>query len=83
MRAVTNAKVQDARELHANQTRSTGFIVATDQLYKFLADGKSLTVHEVGLLAAVCTNCSLKEAETKRQFALLGLWVIGSSLKWR
>ena len=47
MTAVTNTRCRMRENTTQIRPEVQKFIVATEQLYKFLAGGKSLTVHEV------------------------------------
>jgi hypothetical protein len=51
------------------------FIVATEQLYKFLAGGKSLTVHEVEAVSCCMQELlakGIRDEATVRAFGALG-----------
>lgn len=75
MTAVTNTRCRMRENSTQIRQEVQKFIVATEQLYKFLAEGKSLTVHEVEAVSCCMHELLAKgsgDEATVRAFRALG-----------
>ena len=75
MTAVTNTRCRMRENSTQIRQEVQNFIVATEQLYKFLAGGKSLTVHEVETVSCCMHELLAKgsgDEATVRVFRALG-----------
>jgi hypothetical protein len=75
MTAVTNTRCRMRENSMQIRQEVQKFIVATEQLYKFLAGGKSLTVHEVEAVSCCMHELLAKgsgDEATVRAFRALG-----------
>jgi hypothetical protein len=75
MTAVTNTRCRMRENSMQIRQEVQKFIVATEQLYKFLAGGKSLTVHEIEVVSCCMHELLAKgsgDEATVRAFRALG-----------
>jgi hypothetical protein len=75
MTAVTNTRCRMRENSTQIRQEVQKFIVATEQLYRFLAGGKSLTVHEVEAVSCCMHELLAKgsgDEATVRAFRALG-----------